>query len=296
MFDYFRHVLNSDYYEPRIYFTPDSVWNENNPWIDYREYLLNEWNPHKADLLFLAGMDWASIPAEQRSFYNTPVINLIQGFRHANPDNIVNSFLSNKAIRICVSREVEKAVLLTGKVNGPIFTIPNGLDTTTFPEQKPVNDRTVDLLIVGTKKPDLALQIEQQICNLNLNKKTHTVTDLIPRKDFLDLLSDSKVAVFLPFEKEGFYLPPLEGMALGTVVICPDCLGNRSFCKNGINSIIPPYSLDGIMASVKAAFSMDQAEHSDMPDAAKATCSKHSIDNEHQSFIEILTSADKLWE
>lgn len=53
VFDYFRHMLNSEYCEPRIYFTPDSVRDENNPWIDYRKYLLNEWNPHKADLLLM---------------------------------------------------------------------------------------------------------------------------------------------------------------------------------------------------------------------------------------------------
>jgi len=295
MFDYFSHLSLSEYYETKIYFTPDSVWNDCNPWRDCRRQLLRDWNPQKADLLFLGGMDWYSLPQTERKNWPKPIINLVQGFRHSLPNTPLYDCLSNHAIRICVSQEVADAIVKTGKVNGPVFTIPNGIDTTLFPKQKPYHDRNVDILIVGIKKPELALQTEQQICNLKLNKKTHTLTDLMPRKDFLDLLSDSKVAVFLPFDKEGFYLPALEGMALGTIVICPDCLGNRSFCINGINSLVPFYSVDGIMDSTITAFNMNRNEINNILDSASSTSNQHNIDTEHLSFLEILTLADNLW-
>ena len=36
------------------------------------------------------------------------------------------------------------------------------------------------------------------------------------------------MTLFLPNQREGVYIPGLEGMALGTLVVCPDCVGNRS--------------------------------------------------------------------
>lgn len=295
VWDYFNHVKMAGDYLPFIYLEPGGDVTENNPWHSSTQYQLSEWIPSNSDLLFIGGTDWFSLPFPERQNWPKPIINLIQGFRHSIPATPLYDCLSNHAIRICVSQEVADSILTTGKVNGPVFTIPNGLDTTNFPEQNPFNDRTIDLLIIGSKKPDLALQIEQQLCKLKLNKKTHIVTDCIPRKDLLDLLSDAKVSVFLPLDKEGFYLPALEGMVLGTIVISPDCVGNRSFCINGINSIVPFYSVDGIMDSIKTALNMNRIEINNVLDSANATSRDHNIDNEHQSFLKILTSANNLW-
>ena len=46
-------------------------------------------------------------------------------------------------------------------------------------------------------------------------------------------MARARVTVLVPNPKEGFYLPALEAMALGTIVVCPDCVGNRSFCVAG---------------------------------------------------------------
>lgn len=295
VWDYFNHIKMAGDYSPFIFLEPGGDVSENNPFQSLKQYQLSEWNPSSADLLFIGGSDWFSLPFPERQNWPKPIINLIQGFRHSIPNTSLYDFLSNHAIRICVSQEVANSILATGKVNGPVFTIPNGIDTTLFPEKKPFHDRAIDFLIVGTKKPELALKIEQQLCKLKLNKKIKTITDWIPRKDLLDLLSDSKVSVLLPLDKEGFYLPAMEGMALRTIVICPDCEGNRSFCKNGVNSIVPPYTLDGIMASIKTAFNMDLTEIKNIIDNAYITSSRHNIDAEHQSFLKILTLANNLW-
>jgi GT2 family glycosyltransferase/glycosyltransferase involved in cell wall biosynthesis len=38
---------------------------------------------------------------------------------------------------------------------------------------------------------------------------------------------------------EGFALPPLEAMATGAAVVCTDAHGNRDFCVDGVNCLIP---------------------------------------------------------
>ena len=69
------------------------------------------------------------------------------------------------------------------------------------------------------------------------------LTEHVPRDEFLDAMRRARVTLFLPNEEEGFYLPALEGMALGTIVVCPDCVGNRSFCLPGVNAFRPDYRL-----------------------------------------------------
>ena len=38
---------------------------------------------------------------------------------------------------------------------------------------------------------------------------------------------------------EGFCLPPLEAMATGGAVVCTDAHGNRDFCVDGVNCLMP---------------------------------------------------------
>ena len=38
---------------------------------------------------------------------------------------------------------------------------------------------------------------------------------------------------------EGFALPPLEAMATGGAVVCTDAHGNRDFCVDGVNCLMP---------------------------------------------------------
>jgi GT2 family glycosyltransferase len=48
---------------------------------------------------------------------------------------------------------------------------------------------------------------------------------------------------------EGFALPPLEAMAAGAAVVCTDAHGNRDFCIDGVNCLMP----DATPAAVSAA-------------------------------------------
>jgi glycosyltransferase involved in cell wall biosynthesis len=52
---------------------------------------------------------------------------------------------------------------------------------------------------------------------------------------------------------EGFALPPLEAMAAGAAVVCTDAHGNRDFCEDGVNCLMPsadPASVRDALARV----------------------------------------------
>ena len=51
-------------------------------------------------------------------------------------------------------------------------------------------------------------------------------------------------------QHEGFCLPPLEAMAAGTPVVCTDAHGNRDFCRDGENCLMPDASVDSVSAAI----------------------------------------------
>jgi GT2 family glycosyltransferase len=49
---------------------------------------------------------------------------------------------------------------------------------------------------------------------------------------------------------EGFCLPPLESMATGGAVVCTDAHGNRDFCADGANCLIPEPQVDAVAGAI----------------------------------------------
>jgi len=49
---------------------------------------------------------------------------------------------------------------------------------------------------------------------------------------------------------EGFALPPLEAMAAGTAVVCTDAHGNRDFCRDGVNCLMPAPNTAAVSAAL----------------------------------------------
>jgi glycosyltransferase involved in cell wall biosynthesis len=49
---------------------------------------------------------------------------------------------------------------------------------------------------------------------------------------------------------EGFALPPLEAMATGAAVVCTDAHGNRDFCLEGVNCLMPEANVGAVSAAL----------------------------------------------
>lgn len=288
VWDYFQHVRSAEGVTPSIWFAPDSVWDDANPWTPMRDRVLSSWTWQDADILFLAGMDWQFLDESNRQRSPIPVINLIQHVRHADPGDKRRPFLSHKAIRICVSQEVADAIQQTGLVNGPVFVIPNGIDLGLLPPVMPYYERDIDVLVVGTKQPSQAARVGRQF-------RAEVLTDRVPRTEFLRTLARSRTVVFLPNPTEGFYLPALEAMALGCVVICPDCVGNRGFCLDGENCLRPDYQADAIRHAITRAQSMTEHVRLTLIETARHTAAQHGLDHERTSFLSILRQTHQIW-
>ncbi len=61
----------------------------------------------------------------------------------------------------------------------------------------------------------------------------------------------NQAAVFVQTSThEGFALPPLEAMATGAAVVCTDAHGNRDFCVDGVNCLMPEPSAGAVSAAL----------------------------------------------
>ena len=120
------------------------------------------------------------------------------------------------------------------------------------------------------------------------------VDERIPRRDLIRLMSRARVSVLVPNPKEGFYLPALEAMAVGTVVVCPDCIGNRSFCLPGENCFRPEHDEDAIVAAAETAL-REEPGLDELRRRALATAQAHHIAGERTAFLGILDGVEELW-
>jgi glycosyltransferase involved in cell wall biosynthesis len=298
VWDYFKHTSAAPDHGAEIYFTPETRWDAANPWLPWRAQALSQWAPGAADVIFLGGADWLALPDTERRHFGRPVINLIQHVRHGDLADPLAEHLPNRAIRICVSAEVEAAVLATGRVNGPTVVIPNGVDVSAVRPALAHAERPIPWLICGVKEgqPAVARDLGRRMAPLVGAERVEVVTKPLPRGEFLDLLAQTRRAILLPRLTEGFYLPALEAMALGTLVICADCVGNRGFCRDGRTAIVPVSGeVDALLEAVVRVRSLGAAEESAILGNARAMAVEHSLARERAAFHELLAAVPSLW-
>jgi hypothetical protein len=288
---YFNHVLTAPGFDARVLFDVDSSWDRTNPWVAARQRVIGSPDDVEPGALFVAGRDWQRLDKLGLLDRELPILNLIQHVRHAEEWSIQARYLGRKAIRLCVSAEVAEAVKAAGSI-GPLVVIPNAVDIPPLDTAHP-HERRTDLLIAGLKQPVLAGRAAERLASPL--RTLEVLTDHLPREDFLAAMRRARVTLFLPNEDEGFYLPALEGMALGTLVVCPDCIGNRSFCLPGVNAFRPDYTFDEIIHAAESALALPDQDREMLVAHAGETARRHSPLAERVAFHQVLADLDALW-
>ena len=267
-------------------------------WPTRSDERVEKWRPGGRDILFLAGTDWRYVIRAGLDGLANPRINLIQGVRHAHAGTELHGYLKHRAVRICVSGEVAEAIHATGRVNGAVFTIPNGTECGASPVDRRgavgFDERSETVAVVGYKRQDLAAALSGLLADAGI---THITLDgFINRNAFLGLLERTRVAVCLPRSEEGFYLPALEAMAKGCTVVTLDCVGNRGFCRHGHNCLVAEDDPAGLARATMTAVGLPLADRHRLHVNAAATVEAHSLQAERRRFHELLLDIDRIWD
>lgn len=262
-------------------------------WPDRSGGWASHWQPAERDILFLAGQDWRYLLDQQLDHLANPRINLIQHVRHAEAGTRLHSYLSYRAIRVCVSEQVAEAISKVPELNGPVLVIPNGCDLpvhVTSAEQAPAEPR---ISILGYKNPELARSLAGLLKNKNVGYRL--IDHFVPRDEFIRELSKSNIAICIPRRQEGFFLPALEAMSLGCLVVTADCVGNQSFCQHADNCLIADHTPEAFVAEALRALSLTTEECTQILSAARLTAETHSLNAQRQQFHDLLRNIDQLW-
>jgi len=172
LWNYFTHVLAAPNFTPRIAFSSRTIWNETNPWLHAKDYIVDDPYSLPVDVFFLGGRHWAFAEKHPNWGHQTPVINLVQHVNHADPADDRYKYLSRPAIRVCVAPEISEALQATDKVRGPLLVIPNGIDLDDVIAQ-PAEQYAVDILIAALKRPDIGAELEKRRALIEVEQITH---------------------------------------------------------------------------------------------------------------------------
>lgn len=123
-----------------------------------------------------------------------------------------------------------------------------------------------------------------------LGIRARLLTELLPRDDFLQKIAHARIVICLPAAIEGFYLPALEAMAIGSLVIVPPVVGN-SYCVHGSNCIVPEYDVNRIIGAIQFALGLSLSKSKELIENAKMTAQKYSLSKERAAFHGILKKA-----
>ena len=244
VFHYFEHVRSSPSHEARIRFSPDSVWGEGNPWRGVRETVIGPGKSVPADVLFLAGMDWRWLAPEQRAILIVADHQPRPGlWRHARQGPATRVHRASRDPDMCQRRDPGRTGEL-GSVAGPIFTIPIGIDLESAARGASGRRARHRLRRAGPQGPSARTRDRRTTsspqdigCCSSITRSPGTI--------YSEAMARARVTVHLPGSLEGAYLPALESMAVGAAVVCPDCVGNRSFCRDGDTCLVPDRSETG---------------------------------------------------
>jgi GT2 family glycosyltransferase len=142
--------------------------------------------------------------------------------------------------------------------------VPPGIDLDTFQPRSDVRRREDMVLALGRSNPlkNLpltlgawrALQPSPELCLFGIEPELASE----PGIRYVEAPDDARVnellnetTVFVQTSKhEGFALPPLEAMAAGAAVVCTDAHGNRDFCVDEHNCLMPEPELAAVSAAI----------------------------------------------
>jgi glycosyltransferase involved in cell wall biosynthesis len=113
-----------------------------------------------------------------------------------------------------------------------------------------------------------------------------------PSDEEVNVLFNAAAVFVQTSTHEGFCLPPLEAMATGGAVVCTDAHGNRDFCVDGENCLVPEATVEAVSAAI-ARLLADPRLRARLGDAGRQTARDYAWErriDELEAFLWDLTA------
>lgn len=306
IFDYARHFMEEGFevvlYSRRkpqaddlLFSIPTAQWvaeNLQHPWRTEEEL-----RPHPQDYIFFSWpRQWLDVlEALPREFPPHNVIHIIQNTRHSNPEFIggfARRLLYMPMTRIAINWDTLSAIDSFIPESSVSRVIPLGHDTNYFLQSRSGPFREPPRVAYTTWKSHLGDRLRELFSDHEF--EFASITGPASWASLAELYSWADIFLGTPNEQEGFYLPGLEAMAAGAIVLVPDVGGNRDYCEFGSNCL--PVEFEDVYSYAEALRSLRAMEGSEirtLREEGWKTARSRSLERERRDLAGLLEDLEQ---
>lgn len=224
---------------------------------------------------------------------NREVIHIVQNTRHANPQwlqGYATRLLTRPFTRIMVADPVREACEPFLNPSSLTTTIVEGHNWEYFSKDRGGGGFTHPIRVAYTTwKSDIGSRVERELAGSSDFSFRH-ISETVGWKELRDLYHWCDVFLAAPGPQEGFYLPGLEAMAAGAILVTPDVGGNMQYCEFGGNCLEAQFDdLESYVSSLTRVSSMSVSEISRIREEARRSLDEHTLNGERQGFGSLLS-------
>lgn len=140
-----------------------------------------------------------------------------------------------------------------------------------------------------TWKSDVGDRVARMLAKSDDGFKFRALREPVGWAELRELYHWSDIFLATPLVEEGFYLPGLEAMAAGAVVISSDAGGNRAYCQFGKNCVEAGFDdAESYAKAVKSLRAAGAGEIERLRAAGYDTVGRHTLTHEKERFGEFM--------
>jgi len=248
-----------------------------------------------------------SLPKQYNAAYRdlpagmTParIIHIIQNIRHINPTWRLGEgtrILTRPASRISINSIVAEAIAPWLDERGLHHVINLGHESGVFARQRsgPLSQGEGPVRIAYTTwKSDVGERVAG-LMRHDPRVEFRAIRETVSWEELTELYHWADVFLGTPHREEGMYLPGLEAMAAGNVVVLPDAGGNMAYSRPGENCLLVDFeSAPSYVAAIEELLAMPAEQVDRLRQGGYAVLPDFDLEHERAGFAEFL---DRLWE
>jgi hypothetical protein len=302
VFDYINHALSLGYepviacpesYEPGLPLFEIPRFSGISPENGVRFTALNKVAVGPHDLAFLSWPTHYEVlePRLSRWTRHEQVIFIVQNVRWANPSftgGYALRLLSRPMARIMTNDVVLEAVKPYLNPSSMSEVILLGNESSFFAKERRGGLGNPVRVGYTTWKSGVGDEVARMLAD-DPRFEFRAIRDPVGWRELRELYHWSDVFLATPLVEEGFYMPGLEAMAAGAVVISSDAGGNRAYCRFGENCIEVGFEdAGGYVKALKSLREGPAEEVERLRRGGYATVGLHTLEHERERFGEFM--------
>lgn len=219
------------------------------------------------------------------------IVHLVQNVRHADPHwlgGLGRRLLSRPLSRIFTNHLVEEACAPLVHPTSLRTTIPLGHDVEFFRTERSGALGRPIRVAYPTWKSAVGRRVERSLAGDD-RFEFESIEGIVAWPDLRAAYHRADVVLGCPIPQEGVYLPGVEAMAAGALLVIPDAGGNMAYCRFDENCIGATLEDEAsYVAALQRIAAMGEDEVASFRAAGHETADTHSLEREAEAFGEFL--------